>query len=149
MNPLLLQSLFDIFTLSWYLRLWPSYTRVNKLPDYMFLSITQFSRLILPCVTDVQKLTSLPRCVQTFLKFANPLQILLLKGLGNMNKICNSKYLTQIFSEKNKKLFCQVFRISKTTIPLSNRIWSGFANFKKVWTQRGKEVNCCTSCHAR
>ena len=47
----------------------------------------------------IKKLDSPSHCVQSFLNFANQFQILILKGLGNMKKKCNSVYRTKIFSK--------------------------------------------------
>ena len=46
----------------------------------------------------IKKLDSPSHCVQSFLNFADQFQILILEGLGNMKKKCNSVYRTKIFS---------------------------------------------------
>ena len=47
----------------------------------------------------MKKLTSSTHCVHIFMNFVDLFQILLLKGLGNMIKRCNSEYLTKIISK--------------------------------------------------
>ena len=55
----------------------------------------------------MKKLTS-PNYVQSLMKFVDLFQILLLKGLGNMLKRCNSVYLTKNVS-KLPTFFWDVF----------------------------------------
>ena len=81
----------------------------------------------------IKKLDSPSHCVQSFLNFADQFQILILEGLGNMKKKCNSVYRTKIFS-KLPTFFWVVFT---QTAPQNNPLMG--TNPRKGRTGKTKE----------